>query len=65
MSHGPRHADIVAALAKAIPSVSGNLVHDLHTVALMREHEITTIYTRDTGFKLFTGIQAVDPLAPA
>jgi hypothetical protein len=33
------------------------------TVALMREQGITTIYTRDFGFKPFPDIQAIDPFA--
>ncbi len=41
----------------------GNAVPDAHLVALMREHGVTTIYTRDRGFRRFDGITVRDPLA--
>ena len=33
-----RHADVLAELLAAVPSLQGNLVSDLHLAALMREH---------------------------
>lgn len=58
-----RHARILAELLEALPAASGNLFHDLHTAALMREHGIKTIYTRDTDFHRFPGIEVIDPLS--
>jgi toxin-antitoxin system PIN domain toxin len=43
----------------------GNHVPDVQLVALMREHGIATIYTRDRGFRRFDGINAIDPLEEA
>jgi len=43
-------------------SARGNAVPDTHLVALMREHGVTTIYTRDRGFRRFDGITVRDPL---
>lgn len=43
--------------------VHGNLVPDAHLVALMRQHGVTTIYTRDRDYRRFDGIQAQDPFA--
>jgi toxin-antitoxin system PIN domain toxin len=39
----------------------GNDVSDVHLVALMRQHGVSTIYTRDRGFRRFEGIEARDP----
>ena len=53
-----RHAAVLARILKELPDVRGNLIHDLHTAVLMREHGITRICTRDTDFHL----EVVDPL---
>ena len=42
--------------------VYGGILHDAHVVALMREHDIQTIYTADTDFNRFKGIEAISPL---
>jgi uncharacterized protein len=41
---------------------SGNLFFDIRTVILMKEHGIRRIYTTDTDFLQFTGIEVVNPL---
>ncbi len=41
----------------------GNDVSDLHLVALMRQHGVSTIYTRDRGFRRFEGLDLRDPFA--
>lgn len=41
---------------------TGNLVPDAHVVALMRQHGVRTVWTRDRGFRRFSGIEVVDPL---
>lgn len=43
--------------------LAGNLLHDAHTVTLMREHGVARILTRDADFHRFSAIQVVDPLA--
>ena len=58
----PRHA---AALAQTLAEVSearGNLIFDLHTAVLMREHGIRRICTRDRDFGRFPFLEVVDPL---
>lgn len=40
----------------------GNLVPDAHLVALMHQHGVSTIWTRDRDFRKFTGITVKDPL---
>lgn len=64
LHHAPAHAATAAQLATEVPRLVGNLVHDAHTVALMRDHGIRRIYTRDADFHRFAGIVPVDPLAP-
>ena len=39
----------------------GNNVPDGHLVALMRQHGVAKIYTRDRDFRRFDGIAAEDP----
>lgn len=39
----------------------GNDVPDGHLAALMRQHGVGTIYTRDRDFRRFDGIRAEDP----
>ncbi|MEO8511853.1 MAG: TA system VapC family ribonuclease toxin [Chloroflexota bacterium] len=41
----------------------GNLVPDAHLVALMIDHGIRTIWTRDRDFRKFRGITVRDPFA--
>lgn len=40
----------------------GNLLHDVHTIILMREHDIKKIYTADTDFHRFPGVEVVNPV---
>jgi toxin-antitoxin system PIN domain toxin len=41
----------------------GNVVTDSHLAALMRQHEVAVIYTRDRDFRRFDGIEPRDPFA--
>jgi toxin-antitoxin system PIN domain toxin len=43
---------------------TGNLVPDAHIVALMLEHGVRTIWTRDRDYRAFAGIRVRDPFAP-
>ena len=56
-----RHATVLSELLSEMPQLSGNIMHDVTTVALMREHGIPTIYTHDVGFHRFAGIEVIDP----
>jgi hypothetical protein len=57
-----RHADVLRETAHEFDDVSGNLLHDLHTVVLMREHGISRICTRDTDYHRFPFLTVIDPL---
>ena len=43
--------------------IRGDLVPDAVIVALMLSNGVSTIYTRDRGFRRFDGIKVVDPFA--
>ncbi len=46
-------------------TVRGNLVPDAHLVALMREHGVNTIWSRDRDLLKFDGIRVADPFDQA
>lgn len=62
LTESDRHAPVLAELIETIPELTGNLVHDAHTAALMAEPGVRTIYTRDTDFHRFPGLEVRDPL---
>lgn len=43
--------------------VRGKLVPDAHLVALLRQHGVRTLYTRDGDFKKFPFVEVRDPFA--
>ncbi len=49
--------------AAAGPHARGNAVPDAHLAALMLQHGVGVIYTRDRDFRRFAGIEARDPFA--
>ena len=57
-----RHAEVAGKVIAELPHLAGNLLHDAHTVILMREHGIRQICTRDTDFHQFSILEVVDPL---
>jgi toxin-antitoxin system PIN domain toxin len=56
------HERILGQVLEEHPDLRGNLLHDTHTVVLMREHGIRQIYTRDTDFHRFKALEVLDPL---
>lgn len=58
-----RHPAIAQSVIRELPHLAGNIVHDMHTAILMREHGIRRIVTRDTDFHRFAFLEVVDPLA--
>ena len=63
LSATERHAEVSGATIAEMPHLAGNLLHDLHTAVLMREHGIRVIYTRDADFSRFKFLEMVDPVA--
>ncbi|MCU0223251.1 MAG: PIN domain-containing protein [Acidobacteria bacterium] len=58
-----RHAEVTREIVRTIPALRGNIVHDLHTAALMKEHGVRALCTRDTDFHRFGFLEVIDPLA--
>jgi toxin-antitoxin system PIN domain toxin len=56
------HPEIVEDVLKELPHISGNLVFDVHTAILMKEHGVKRIYTRDTDFHRFPFVDVIDPI---
>jgi hypothetical protein len=58
-----RHQSVLGELVASVPKLVGNLYHDAETAALMKEHGIRTIVTRDVDFHRFGFLDVIDPLA--
>ncbi len=61
----PRHVEVTRSIVEENPGLTGNLAHDFHVAALMREHGVRRIYTRDADFFRFPFLEPVDPVRPA
>ena len=57
-----RHLTVLADVIAEVPGLAGNVIHDLQTAVLMREHGIRRICTRDTDFHRFPFLEPIDPL---
>ena len=57
-----RHATITQAVLSDLSHIRGNLVFDMHTAILMKEHGVGKIYTRDTDFHRFPFVRVIDPI---
>lgn len=62
LTAGDRHWQLLMQEVIALPHPIGNLFFDIRTLVLMREHGIRTVYTADTDFLQFKGIEVVNPL---
>ena len=60
-SEQPGFLDLYRSTAPG--GVRGALVPDAHLATLMRQHGVSTIYTRDRGFRRFEAIEVRDPFA--
>ena len=58
-----RHAELLRLTLAEVPLLSGNVLHDVHTAVVMREHGVRRIYTRDTDFHRFPFLEVIDPMA--
>jgi uncharacterized protein len=58
-----RHSETLRELVAEFPRVGGNLVHDLHVAALMKENGVSEIRTADADFHQFSFLRVVNPLA--
>ena len=62
LSEEPGFLDVYREVSGAFP-VRGNLVPDAHLAALLRQHGVKTLYTRDTDFRKFAFLEVRDPFA--
>lgn len=62
LSAGDRYRAVLGDIVRDVPALAGKLWHDVETAALMREHGIRRIVTRDTVFHRFRFLEVVDPL---
>lgn len=62
LTETPEHTKLLSALTQEMKTISGNLLHDAHHAVLMREHDLKKIFTTDTDFHRFAGLEVVDPL---
>lgn len=58
-----RHPEILREVLAAHPRASGNLLHDVHTATLMKEHGVEEIQTADNDFHQFPFLRVVNPLS--
>jgi toxin-antitoxin system PIN domain toxin len=56
-----RHGDILGEVVSEIPHLRSNILHDVHTAVLAREHGITRVCTHDLAFHRFPFITVIDP----
>ena len=62
MAAGDRYRAVLGDIVREVPGLTGDIWHDVETAALMREHGIRRIVTRDTDFHRFRFLEVVDPL---
>ena len=61
ISEGEGFLEVYQDVTGTIP-VRGNLVPDAHLVALLRQHDIQTLYSTDTDFRKFAWLTVKNPL---
>lgn len=53
---------VYRSLVRDVPA-RGNLVPDAHVAAILKQHDIRTLYTRDRDFARFAFLRVVNPFA--
>lgn len=61
LDHTPAHLEVGTSCLERAQEIRGNLVFDLHTVNLMREHGLRRIVSYDRDFERFPDIEVVTP----
>ncbi|OHB77591.1 MAG: hypothetical protein A2Z34_00095 [Planctomycetes bacterium RBG_16_59_8] len=57
-----RHLALLKKTLSELVHPSGNLLHDVHTAVLLREHGVPEIVTADADFLQFKFLKVVDPV---
>ena len=63
LGEGPGHATHLRGMVLG-GRATGNLTHDAHIAALLREHGVREFWTNDRDFARFPGITLHDPFGP-
>lgn len=63
MCESDTHWESLKVAAQKSGKPRGNILHDCHIVALMRENDVKRIYTADADFRLFEDLDVVNPLS--
>lgn len=63
LSETKLHRTVSSEVFSELPDLRGNRLFDARTAILMREHGISTIYTRDTDFNRFPFLTVIDPVS--
>lgn len=58
---GERHALVLQEVLRDAKHITGNLWHDAHTVALMREHGVRRVVSYAQDFRRFPGVELLAP----
>lgn len=61
---GAGHWALLRRVLASLHAPSGNILFDVRTAVLMREHGVRRIYTADTDFLQFDDLQVVNPVSP-
>lgn len=56
------HLKTMQDLAQKLPSLKGNLIHDLHYATILKEHSVAQILTSDADFLKFQFLDVINPL---
>lgn len=56
-----RHSEFLGKTLEEVPDLAGNILFDVHTDVLLREHGVRRIYTRDAHFRRFSFLEPIDP----
>src|SRR5256885_9336493 len=59
--HTDAHQALLEGIVTDVPRLAGNIMHDVTTAVLMKEHGIRTIYTRDMDFHRVPFLEVIDP----
>jgi toxin-antitoxin system PIN domain toxin len=62
LTAGDQHFVLLEETLAALTHPAGNLFFDVRSAVLLREHGIRTIYTTDSDFLQFPGLEVVNPL---
>jgi toxin-antitoxin system PIN domain toxin len=61
LEESPRHFRLLQELEQSAKGLAGNLLFDVRTAVLMKEHGYQRIYTYDADFRRFPEFKVMDP----